>query len=453
MECGDSSIAPEQQPIRPKPKAFDVDWKALAVDIEAIRVDWNVPGLAVGVVHKGRLVFEQGFGVKNEKGDEVTPETLFQIGSTTKAFTSLAIGMLVDEGKLNWKTKVTTLTDTCFKDPITNQQANFIDILSHRTGLPRYEMLLFSNSDEYELLSKLAHLEPSAEFRERYQYNNHMFTLAGVIAGNVSGLGTWNSVIETKILKPLGMDDTITQPENMKDTKNHARGFSLTGGILEQLDWSTSEWMNASKGAGAIVSNIRDFAKWAALINRKGKLENGNDLISATQFAMLTTPHMPIGSPVTGGIKDLTSYRVLFPDMKIDWNKVYKKKEAMMRDIASIERKKRVDARKEDTKHSFPLSAYEGTCYHPGFGDAIIKLELESKFFHVSIGDKRPTNMVVGHWEKDVFGVFELQDGYRYKDYELPLFEFEFSVSGNCVLSFTVVWEEGTNPVLFERKE
>ncbi|KAI8611282.1 beta-lactamase/transpeptidase-like protein [Chytriomyces sp. MP71] len=253
--------------------------------------------MAVGVVHNGQLVYSEGFGARNEQGDPVDADTLFEIGSTTKAFTSFAIGQLVDREKLDWGTPVTSLYPVKFKDPIANEYADLTDVLSHRTGLPAHDFLWNSWYTNDEIINKIQYLAPSTQLREAFQYNNNMYTLAGTIAGKVSGLG-WENLVAELIFKPLNMSSTFTNPLLMEGTKNHARGFGKDGLVYRYNETFPIE---SSRPAGAVVSNVNDLAKWLSLINNKGVLANGTQLISRLQFETIVFPHISVELNVPGG--------------------------------------------------------------------------------------------------------------------------------------------------------
>ncbi|KAJ3025331.1 UNVERIFIED_CONTAM: hypothetical protein HDU68_007241, partial [Siphonaria sp. JEL0065] len=286
------------------------DWKALTAEIESIRSEFKIPGVAVGVVYKGELVYSAGFGTRNDARDPVTADTLFQIGSTTKAFTAFGFGTLVDDKKVDWRTPVTSIDSVEFQDPVANKHANFIDLMSHRTGLPRHDLLMNIWSSVEEVNSKIKYLQPSKQFREAFQYNNNMWNLVGSIAGRLHG-STWDDLISEKILKPLNMKNTFTSLAEMEKSENHARGYSIKeDGKVKVYGYNEHGCVEDSEGDGSILSCVNDLAKWVALINRKGKTVDGKALISDEQFSTIMTPHA-IDDPAMvppGGVLQLRTY-------------------------------------------------------------------------------------------------------------------------------------------------
>jgi CubicO group peptidase (beta-lactamase class C family) len=175
---------------------------------EEIRAEWLVPGMAVGVVKDGEVVYTNSYGYRDvERQLPVTTKTLFAIGSSTKAFTAMAIGMLVDDGKLNLDTPVIEyMPDFRLYDDYATLHTTPRDILCHRTGMPGYDALwMLSHGSREEFYRRLRYLEPSAGFRDVFQYNNLMYMVAGVLVGRLSG-GSWEEFVAERIFKPLGME-------------------------------------------------------------------------------------------------------------------------------------------------------------------------------------------------------------------------------------------------------
>ena len=151
-------------------------WPELKADLEDLRKQWNLPGLAVAIVYQNKIVFSEGFGYRDvEKKLPVTPQTLFAIGSSTKAFTTFALGLLVEEGVLSWnKTVRQYLPDFKLKDPIATSLMTPRDLVTHCSGLPRHDALWYNNNSlsRADVVKRLQHLEPTEEFRAAFQYNN-----------------------------------------------------------------------------------------------------------------------------------------------------------------------------------------------------------------------------------------------------------------------------------------
>ncbi|KAJ3332340.1 hypothetical protein HDU76_000569 [Blyttiomyces sp. JEL0837] len=280
-----------------KPHGSDVDFSKVGSEIEQLMKKWGVQGSAIGVVHKGKLIYSDAFGVRNSKGDPVTTKTSFQIGSTSKAFTSFSVAQLVDQGKLSWTKPISSYYMNLFKDPVATKEANLLDIMSHRTGLPRHDALEYFYSNDTILLSKMQYAEPTYQFREKWQYSNHMFTAAGRIAGKAAGT-TWEDLIETKIMEPLGMTDSFASSHEFCSSNGDiSKGFvtSRSGTPLE-VSFEACAAMDVGAPSGSIGSSVPDMARWMTLLMNRGKLPNGTALVSEENFKMMLTPHMAEGS-------------------------------------------------------------------------------------------------------------------------------------------------------------
>src|SRR5450432_3156255 len=172
--------------------------------------DWKVPGLAIAVVLDNKVILLKGYGYRDlEKQKPVTPKTLFAIGSITKSFTVTALGMEMDEGKIDWDKPVRDYLPA-FKmyDPVLTEQMMIRDLITHRSGLPRHDMVWYSSDFSREdIIGRLRYLEPNKPLRSTFQYNNLMFMTAGYIAGLLNNT-TWEDTIRERILSPLGMKET-----------------------------------------------------------------------------------------------------------------------------------------------------------------------------------------------------------------------------------------------------
>ena len=169
--------------------------------------EWKVPGVALAVVQDGKVIYAKGYGYRDlENKLPVTTATLFPIGSITKSFTALTFGILKNEGKVDWDQPVRTyLPEFQMYDPVSSEQATPRDLFSHRTGLPRHDLVWYSSDFSREdLVSRLRYLMPNKGFRSAYQYNNLTVMTMGYLEGKLSGLG-WEAAIREKIFAPLGM--------------------------------------------------------------------------------------------------------------------------------------------------------------------------------------------------------------------------------------------------------
>jgi hypothetical protein len=171
--------------------------------------DWKVPGLALAVIQDGKVTLLKGYGYRDlEKQLPVTPNTLFAIGSITKSFTVTTLGMEMDEGKVDWDKPAHDYLPT-FKlfTPELTEQVTIRDLITHRTGLPRHDLLWYTSDFQPRetSLRRLQYLEPSKPLRTNFQYNNLMFMTAGYIAGQLNGT-SWEDAIIQRIFKAAGHD-------------------------------------------------------------------------------------------------------------------------------------------------------------------------------------------------------------------------------------------------------
>ncbi|KAJ3209547.1 hypothetical protein HDU67_006136 [Dinochytrium kinnereticum] len=268
----------------------EVNYASLTNELELLRKEWETEGAVVGVVRDGVLEYAQAFGKKNAAGDPVGLKTLFEIGSNTKAFTAISTAILVEKGKLDWETPVSKLYPGFeFRDPIATERATLIDILSHRTGLPRHDLMFVCNSTE-EILTHIKYLEPSAQFREKFQYNNLMYMLAGTIAGRVNDEG-WFSLIQNSLLERIEMFHTYTHAVDSKSDPETSEGF-ISG---KPVNANFSLILEKVAPAGGIVSDILDVGKWLAFLQAKGLTTHNRRVLSEEVFdKLLWHPHTPI---------------------------------------------------------------------------------------------------------------------------------------------------------------
>ncbi len=454
---------------------------------------WKVPGMAVVVVQNDRVVYLKGFGVKEIDGtDPITPDTLFELASDTKAFTATALAMLVDEKKLNWDDPVHDyvpyfhLDDACADSLVTIR-----DIASHRTGLSRHDEL-WDDTDwsREKLIPAIGKVQLTKPIRTTYQYSNIMFALAGEVVGGASGM-PWNQFVRTRIFDPLGMVHTrITMP--VWDASPHATGhqWDATTGVVSvqpMRDYSSIA------PAGTIKSCARDMAQWLRF-QLAGGVIDGKRLISAEALQETHTPQTIIrleglgkeSSPETnleayglgwaiqdyrgqllvshaGALNGFRSQVALLPNQNaglvilgnlgrgfaeaalrnlildrilgapaLDWNQLYLgiEKKADQEDAAA---KAKVEAeRNPDEKPTHDLQAYAGTYENDAYGTATIAVENGALVLHWN----RVTAPLV-HLDYDTFTAAEPAE-----DFDEQL-QFQLGTDGN-VKSVTFFGEEFT---------
>src|SRR5918993_1303981 len=186
--------------------------------------DWEVPGLAVAVVKDDRIVFAKGYGVRElGKPAPVNERTLFAIGSSSKAFTAASVAMLVDEGKVKWDDPVTKyLPGFELYDPYVTRELTVRDLLSHRSGLERGDLLWYGTEyDRDEILRRARHIRPSWSLRSRFGYQNLMYLAAGQLVARVGGK-SWDEFVRQRIFSPLGMTASGTSIRDLSSSDNVA---------------------------------------------------------------------------------------------------------------------------------------------------------------------------------------------------------------------------------------
>ena len=265
--------------------------------------DWKVPGVAVGVVQDGKVILLKGYGYRDlEKQLQVTPNTLFAIGSITKSFTVSTLGMEMDEGKVDWDKPVRDYLPV-FKmhDPVLTEQMTIRDLITHRSGLPRHDMVWYSSDFSREdIIRRLQYLEPNKPLRSTFQYNNLMFMTAGYIAGLLNGK-SWEDTIHDRILVPLGMNGTNF---SLKDTQNspdfalpYRKGNDVKAEVKRMPFDEQCPDRCAIGPAGEINSSVTDMSQYVLFHLNKGKVA-GKALLSENNSIQMQTPQMVLqGAP------------------------------------------------------------------------------------------------------------------------------------------------------------
>ena len=262
--------------------------------VEAGVEAWEVPGLAVAVVKDGELVFARGFGHRQLGGqDPVTVETLFAIGSTTKARTAAALGMLVDERKLDWDDRVTEhLPDFELADPYATREVRVRDLLTHRAGLGNADFLWYEQETTTEaVLRRIRYAEPAYSFRAGFIYQNIMYAAAGQVVAAVSGTA-WEDFVQARIFDPLGMEGAIPTMATLDGQPDVARPHYRLDGTVEVIENAS---VDPVAPAGAVWSGVRDMSRWTRFLLAGGVTEDGERLLSEETLAELFTPQVMVG--------------------------------------------------------------------------------------------------------------------------------------------------------------
>jgi CubicO group peptidase (beta-lactamase class C family) len=405
-----------------------------AIVADALRA-WDAPGMAVAVVWDDKVVYLKGAGVR-ERGrpEEVTPDTLFAIGSCTKAFTATALAVLVDEGKANWDDPVRKHLPTFrLADPLADREVTLRDLLCHRTGLARHDLLWYRAPwPVEESVRRMAFLDQRHSFRAAYEYNNLAYLAAGLA---ISGAAKepWHEFVRRRLFTPLGMKGAVfTRADALKadHATPHRRGAD--GKAEPMAPYPDDKQIRAS---GSIKAGVRDLSQWVQMQLAGGALD-GKRIVSAAALEETHTPQVVVplsrararatgATQVSYGLGwQISDYRghhllehggavdgfrariVLLPKdragvvlltnleeadalqaagnaildhllglPKKDWNAHFLRQ----RDEAEAARKerlrKRLAARQPGTKPSRELTAYAGTYTEPAYGAVTVKRE------------------------------------------------------------------------------
>ena len=266
---------------------------------------WEVPGCAVAAVRDGRVELVGGWGLRDREAElPVTRDTLFAIGSTTKAFTATTVGALVDEGLLEWDRPLRDyVPEVRLHDPVVSDRLTITDLLSHRSGLPRHDVTWVGQPDRSraEIVRALRFLPLSKDLRQQFQYCNLGYVVAGHVVEALSGV-PWEDFTRRRLLEPLGMRRTNLSVDEMLADDDHARAYTRRGGVIVDVPQRP---LPAVAPAGAINSSAADMARWLLVQLAGGQLD-GTTVMSPATVKLQRTPHMVI--PGFGEVPGLSAY-------------------------------------------------------------------------------------------------------------------------------------------------
>lgn len=423
---------------------------------------WKAPGLAIAIVRNDSVLFAKGYGVREMgKPEVVDADTRFAIGSTTKAMTVLALGMLVDEGKVRWDAPVIEYLPT-FKlsDAYVTRELTVRDILAHRSGLGNAD-LLWAGADysAEEIFRRTATLPLAYQFRSGFVYQNIMYALAGDIVRAVSGV-SWDAFLQSRILAPLGMKNTVTRLSAINGQPNVA---SPHGEIDDTMRVIRNRAVDPVAPAGSVWSSVNDMARWMRFVLDSGRV-NGARLLSEPTFKQwlspqnvadpntypalqLAKPHFFLyalgwflqdynGQAVamhTGSIDGMSAIIGLIPDKKLgvyvlanadhvelrhalmyevfdrfggaaastkrDWSTELLAMTRTQQEQAKEVERQGLARRVMGTKPSLPVAQYAGTYRHPTYGDAEITVVGDA--LHAKFGQAYEADLT--HWQYESF--------------------------------------------------
>ena len=463
---------------------------------------WKVPGLGIAIVKDGEVIYEKGFGFRDvEKKQPVTPDTVFAIGSATKAFTTFVMGTLVDEGKLDWDKPVSTfLPGFRLHDPVATQLLTPRDMVSHRSGLPRHDLSWYNATEltRKELVDRLPYMEATYPLRERWQYNNMMFVTSGYLVEQVTGK-SWEDNVRERIFQPLGMNSSSFSVHDSQKAPDFALPYRENDDdVVELIPFREITTIGP---AGSINSSVRDMAKWVQVHLGAGKA-GGRQLIGPATLIDIHSPHMVLpGTPERpelsqvsyglawfidsyrghqrvshgGNIDGFSALVTLLPNdglgmviltnrdgtgvpellvrhtvdrlLKldpIDWNGEFLAK----RDVAEASVKeaesKKETARKPGTKPAHKLEEYAGDYGHPAYSP--LKIEVDGKRLKMTYNH---LSAPLEHWHYETWTVVKGGDHPALEDLK---FLFETDFAGNVVAVKTPFEATLPDPIAFAKQ-
>ena len=280
--------------------------KGLEKELNTILEVTKAPGFAVAIVEGKKIIYAKGFGYSDyENKISADANTLFAIGSSSKAFTSSILGQLRQEDKVSFDdSPIKYIPDLKFHNDEMNNNIIIKDLMSHRTGLPRhdYSWYLFPTNNKDSLLLRVAHHEPFTGVRQQWYYNNFMFLAQGVIAERITGK-SWEENIKERFFKPLGMTRSNVSIDELEKSSNAAIGYELKkDSIISKMDYYHIAGMGP---AGSINSSVNEMSNWLITWINKGKFNDQQILPQAYMNEAISSQMV-----ITGALPEKK-----FPDM------------------------------------------------------------------------------------------------------------------------------------------
>jgi len=270
--------------------------------VEDAMEKFTVAGAAVGVVKDGAIIHAKGYGVKSvDTGEKVDEHTSFAIASNTKAFTTAALAILVEEGKISWQDRVIDYIPEfrMYNDYVTSH-FNIEDLLTHRSGLGlgAGDLQFWPGGSDFtmaDLLTNFQYFEPASAFRTKYDYDNVLYVVAGEVIKRVSGQ-SWESFVQQRILDPLGMDHSSTLPVSRCGLTNLATPHLAVDGKLRTIGWYEHDPDKINGALGAVLSNADDLCRWMLVQLNGGRYGEHleNQLFSTASQQEMWTIKTPI---------------------------------------------------------------------------------------------------------------------------------------------------------------
>ena len=397
----------------------------------------KAPGAAIAVVAGGEE-FARGYGQRSlDADDPVTADTLFAIASTTKAFTTAGMALLVSEGKMRWDDPVRKhLPEFRLQDALADANVTMRDLVCHRTGLPRHDMLWFRAPwGRTEFLRRIGYAKLTEGFRAKYQYQNICFTAAGEAVARTAGFPNFEAFAHARLFEPLGMAGA-----NFTNEETLGREYATPHrSVKKQV--RAIEWVHHDVGgAGGIRASARDLVPWLRFQLSGGLGPDGSRLVDEAALRETHTPHVVVppdeetrlvfpdtvqqtyglgwtvfdyrgGHRVVthgGTLNGFRSVVTLVPDRGIgiavvsnvyshaveiircevldlllglpkrDWTKVYAQRVRTAEANAAKRKREKREKRHKGTRPSLPLSAFAGAYEDPAYGTATVSYAPEA---------------------------------------------------------------------------
>ncbi len=439
----------------------------LDAELDKLLKTWHAAGFAVAIVEKDKIVYAKGFGYRDyENKVPITTNTLFAIGSSSKAFTSGLLGLLKEEGKLTFEdSPIKHIPELRFNNAEMNDMITIRDIMTHRTGLPRHDIswYLFSSNSRDSLMQRIAYQEPFAKVREKWYYNNFMFLTQGVIAERITGK-SWEDNIGTHFFEPLDMKTSSTVIDGLKNGQDTSFGYQVKNdSVITKMDYYDIAAMGP---AGSINSSVNEMSNWVMTWINGGKFKGKQVLpesyvkeamssqmvmsggvpdkefpdlhMSSYGFGWMTSSYkghyrvehggnidgfsanvsfFPTdsigiivlanqnGSVIPGLARNIISDRLL-KVAKTDWNKTYKERSDKAKAAEKEASASKTSSQKTGTKPSHLLVEYAGDYSNPGYGAMDIFVKNDSLFAKAGKND-----MWLKHSHYDVFAPYPITEG------------------------------------------
>ena len=443
--------------------------------VESIRSAFNVPGIGLAIVKDGRVVLARGYGVRTlGKPGDVDGNTLFGIASNTKAFTATAIGMLVEEGKLEWDAPVTRYIPWFrLSDPYVTREITVRDLLVHRSGLGlgAGDLLWWpaSTYNRKEIARRLSSIPLATSFRNAYAYDNVLYLVAGEVIESVSGQ-TWEDFISKRILATVGMQRTTVRHSAAGGGSNAASPHARINGTVRPVEAFTSDNTNP---AGGINSSAAEMAQWLMVQLDSGRTAGGMRLFSPRTTRELWTLVTPIrigdrppalaslrpnfngyalgfgvhdyrGMKVvqhTGSLPGYVSEVTMIPHLKlgvvvltnqeseeafsaltltildyylgapsVDWKEAFRRTASYRDSVVAAAKRHASAARDTSSRPSLPLEKYAGRYEDPWYGE--VQVRCVNGRLSMRFGHNPALEGEMEHWQYDTFIA-------RWKDPEL----------------------------------